>query len=293
MFKNWRLRTKTVVPAVIMMVILSALTFVLISAQQRELAINQARQTALAIAAQITADRQVYTEKVVKKLKVDQPDIKAVETKRLGDKNNIPLPASFVHLTSALVNERGFHTADLLSLWNINPDKKWRNGREKEALEQVRDNKELKPDWVTGAGKDSRFVAVTADVASAELCVTCHNGMEESPKRDFRLNDVMGGLVISVPLEKPFAEAQKNATILTGLIVAVFALLIFVISYIQWQFISKPLVRLEHAADQISMGELETPIAVESEDEVGSLAKAFERMRVSLAQAMSSLDKEE
>ena len=45
------------------------------------------------------------------------------------------------------------------------------------------------------------FQAIYPDRAVSRACVSCHNAHVESPKRDFKLNDVMGGLVIEVPLD--------------------------------------------------------------------------------------------
>ena len=39
------------------------------------------------------------------------------------------------------------------------------------------------------------------DRAVSRACVSCHNAHPESPKRDFKLNDVMGGIVLSFPME--------------------------------------------------------------------------------------------
>ena len=47
------------------------------------------------------------------------------------------------------------------------------------------------------AGRPS-LVAVYADVASVQACVACHNAHPESPRRDFALGDVMGGVVVRV-----------------------------------------------------------------------------------------------
>ncbi|HLU66353.1 MAG TPA: DUF3365 domain-containing protein, partial [Kofleriaceae bacterium] len=44
------------------------------------------------------------------------------------------------------------------------------------------------------------FVAIYPDVAVSEACVTCHNQHRDSPRRDFKVDDVMGGLVIRFPL---------------------------------------------------------------------------------------------
>jgi len=35
----------------------------------------------------------------------------------------------------------------------------------------------------------------------SRACVNCHNAHEKSPKRNFKLNDIMGGLEILIPLE--------------------------------------------------------------------------------------------
>ena len=46
------------------------------------------------------------------------------------------------------------------------------------------------------------FRAIYADRAVSQACVGCHNTHPRSPKKDFKMGDVMGGLVIEIPLEK-------------------------------------------------------------------------------------------
>jgi HAMP domain-containing protein len=45
------------------------------------------------------------------------------------------------------------------------------------------------------------------------------------------------------------------------------------------------------AADKISLGQLDTPVSAERNDEIGDLARALERMRLSLEAAMERLRK--
>jgi hypothetical protein len=45
------------------------------------------------------------------------------------------------------------------------------------------------------------FTAVYPDRAIVLACVECDNHHPKSPKRDFGLGDVMGGIVVRVPLE--------------------------------------------------------------------------------------------
>jgi len=49
-------------------------------------------------------------------------------------------------------------------------------------------------------GGKKYFTAVYADVAVSKACTSCHNGHQDSPKTDFALNDVMGGVVIRIPM---------------------------------------------------------------------------------------------
>ena len=50
-------------------------------------------------------------------------------------------------------------------------------------------------------GGQKYFTAVYADTAVAPVCVSCHNDHKDSPKRDFKLGDVMGGVVIRIPVD--------------------------------------------------------------------------------------------
>jgi len=53
---------------------------------------------------------------------------------------------------------------------------------------------------VISSGKLQYFQAIYADKAVSEACVECHNSYPLSLKRDFQLNDIMGGIVITIPL---------------------------------------------------------------------------------------------
>jgi cbb3-type cytochrome oxidase cytochrome c subunit len=50
-------------------------------------------------------------------------------------------------------------------------------------------------------GGRSYFTAVYADRAILNSCIECHNQHPRSPRRDFKRNDIMGGIVVRVPLE--------------------------------------------------------------------------------------------
>jgi hypothetical protein len=50
-------------------------------------------------------------------------------------------------------------------------------------------------------GGKNYFTAVYADMAVAPACIDCHNEHQDSPRKDFDLGDVMGGVVIRIPLD--------------------------------------------------------------------------------------------
>ena len=53
--------------------------------------------------------------------------------------------------------------------------------------------------------------------------------------------------------------------------------------------IIRPILTLTRVADRISMGDLDTPIGVDTRDEIGDLARSLGRMRASLKAAMARL----
>jgi hypothetical protein len=50
-------------------------------------------------------------------------------------------------------------------------------------------------------GGRSYFTAIYADRATGQSCVDCHNAEPRSPRQDIKIGDVMGGIVVRVPLE--------------------------------------------------------------------------------------------
>ncbi len=148
----------------------------------------------------IEADRKVYTNVIVKRMQ-DLGIVIAREDWKV--KKAIPLPAQFLHSSSKLVAETGNGLRyRLISLWPIYQ----RNGPatefERNGLEQLVLNPEVPQKGVVKSGKKKFFQAIYADQAIGSACITCHNAHPLSPKRDFKLGDTMGGVVITIPMPK-------------------------------------------------------------------------------------------
>ena len=71
---------------------------------------------------------------------------------------------------------------------------------EKAGLKFVAENKGKNYYATETLGDVEYFTAVYADTAVAPVCVSCHNDHKDTPKRDFKLGDVMGGVVIRIPV---------------------------------------------------------------------------------------------
>ena len=146
------------------------------------------------------ADRTVYTQKVVNRLQNEEKVIKADE--HFTDKKALPLPAQMFRFGAERVSEKTkAFSYSLLSLWPINKQNAPRTAVEKDGLQAINATKE-KPFYKEETlGKQKYYTAIYADVAVSPGCVSCHNGHAESPRKDFKLNDVMGGVVIRLPME--------------------------------------------------------------------------------------------
>ena len=149
----------------------------------------------------IEADRTFYTIHVVERLQ-KAGGAKAAEDWR-AKKDLLPLPAQFLNESSELAATTGSKVRyRLISLWPINPSNAPDSPTEKQGLEMILEHPERSATATVKRGGQSYFQAIYADRAVSHACVACHNSHPQSRKKDFTMHDVMGGLVIEIPLEK-------------------------------------------------------------------------------------------
>lgn len=157
------------------------------------------RAMADALHAVMESDRTVYTKQVVNRLQNEEGVIKASE--HWKDDKALPLPAQMFRMGAEMVAEKqvGF-TCALLSMWPVNKQNKPKTELEKNGLEFVAKNKGQNYYGEETLGETKYFTAVYADTAVAPACVKCHNEHKDSPRKDFKLGEVMGGVVLRIPL---------------------------------------------------------------------------------------------
>ena len=158
------------------------------------------RQAADMLYLVMSSDRAVYTRMVVQRLTRDEKIITASEHFR--DDMALPLPAQMFRFGAEMVADA---TEDfsysLLSLHPINKKNGPGTALEREGLRHVADNPGENFYGEEKLGGRRYFAAVYPDYAVAEACVSCHNGHKDSPRTDARVGDVMGGVVIRIPID--------------------------------------------------------------------------------------------
>lgn len=151
------------------------------------------------------SDRAVYTKKIVNRLVKKEKVIKASE--HFEDDKALVLPAQMFRFGSELAMKRAEKLDDvnfsytLQSMWPINKQNAPKTEAEKVGLKYVAENKGKNYYTTEKLGGQSYFTAVYADTGVAPVCVSCHNDHPDTPKKDFKIGDVMGGVVIRIPVD--------------------------------------------------------------------------------------------
>ena len=157
------------------------------------------QQMADALHAVMEADRTVYTRNVVNRLQNDEKVIKASE--HWQDDKALPLPAQMFRMGAEMAAQKNssFSYA-LLSMWPVNKQNTPKTDAERQGLLFVVDRKGENFYTEETLGDTKYFTAVYPDVAVAPACVTCHNAHKDSPRSDFQMGEVMGGVVVRIPI---------------------------------------------------------------------------------------------
>jgi len=146
---------------------------------------------------------------------------------------------------------------------------------------------------------DKYFFYASAVVVEKE-CLKCHYSVETMPKAlqavykptqdpKWEVGKVQGAVIVSMPFEKVILRAQleglKNGLLVFGLFFGITLMLLIALD----RLVFRPLELLERRAEEIAKGNVDEPIEIQGEDEIGRLAQAFERMRVSIKKVMDLL----
>jgi len=150
---------------------------------------------------------------------------------------------------------------------------------------------------ITKNGVDLFYFAQPIKVSS-QGCLNCHGDPADAPKDQVEIygtetgyNWKMGATVAAFVVYIPTAAAMAAAKHLSLTLVSVGAVGIILVLLIFWFFLDKsivlPITNLAQRTDSFSLGEhLDEPIIGKSNDEIGTLSTAIERLRISLVKLL-------
>jgi protein-histidine pros-kinase len=134
-----------------------------------------------------------------------------------------------------------------------------------------------------------------------ENCLVCHGRVEDAPKTmtdiygvnngfGWKMGEIIGAQIVTVPMSLPLARAQQTFTTFMILLGGVFVLLLVLLNILLHFVVIRPVVRIADIANEVSLGKPDVPEYVRpGKDEISSLSQSFNRMRLSLENAMKML----
>ncbi len=253
-----------------------ALAFYVPSAVERN-AVDSAMTSAARTVEQFKILRSYYTKNVVRKV-LNNSGLTA-SFNHSQDPNAIPLPATMIHDLGALLEREGIR----IKLYSAYPFPNRRDRVLDEFGRGAWDALQANPDQQVvrmSSKDDTRYVRVAvADRMVSQACVSCHNSHPNTPKDDWRLNDVRGVLEVDVPIE---AQLALGASLSREIVLAIVAALVAICALTYFVFrrvVEHRLVTLSDAMDDIAEGEgdLTHRLDASGSDEITGIAAAFNR----------------
>jgi HAMP domain-containing protein len=135
-----------------------------------------------------------------------------------------------------------------------------------------------------------------------ESCLRCHSTPDRAPKSqittygsengfNWKLGQVIAAQVISVPAEQVYENAQSALKLIMGILLAVFAAILLTVNYLLRKAVIRPIRQMAKTAEAVSLGHMDNEFKHKSQDEIGLLATAFNRMKSSLEISMNLLNR--
>jgi HAMP domain-containing protein len=133
-------------------------------------------------------------------------------------------------------------------------------------------------------------------------CLVCHSTPDVAPKTmietygavngfGWKVNDIIGAQVVSVPTAVPLQRANYVFKIFLVSLGAIFIFTIVMLNVMLYWFVTRRVKRLARLADEVSLGNLDAgDFRTRSQDEIGVLTEALGRMKTSMVQAIKMLE---
>jgi len=170
-------------------------------------------------------------------------------------------------------------------------------------IDKFSKNKALKQDEGTIVKNGASYYYYAEPIKVGSGCLRCHGDPANAPQEQidmygtvngyhWKVDTVASAYVVYVPLQKALNKAKKSAINLVAIGAASIIVLMLIIWMFFSQYVVKPVSMLEKRATEISLGKnLSEPIITSSRDEIGTLARAVDRLRISVEKMLQRFQK--
>ena len=110
---------------------------------------------------------------------------------------------------------------------------------------------------------------------------------------NWQLNEIVSSQMVTVPANKVFSTARKLQWSIMSIITLFFLFAIAAINLFMRFAIVQPIRDMSRLSTKVSTGNLNAKFTHNSNDEIGILAKALNRMKVSLQMALQMIEEEQ
>ena len=279
-------------PIALIGLVLVAVAAVLIVRTQRAAVVQMRVEEARRIVAQYKALRGYYTERVVAKAKVNglKASFNHADADNPERDKTIPLPATMVHELAAQTSTKDGSTVELYSEFPFPNRKDEHDARWTERKKSVWARLTASPQGAIVEQADSEVGAVVrvaiADTMSKDACVDCHNSHPQSPKTDWKKDDVRGVLEVTLPISADLAAGDALArNVVIGIVVALMAMLGAWLALYR-RSVAPALATVDLVSRNLAAGKLDTRIVATTDDEIGRALGALAEAQASLKLAV-------
>ena len=244
---------------------------------------HQAVTIAEIVASQAKTARSVYAVEVAEKLRKDGfgPNVNSASMP-----GHVPIPAQFLKLVgqATSANSDGLYAYKPVSKWNLEPTQgltddflRWAWPQlEQQDTSQAHEPLAWKPVYRFEDAQGQRVLRyLAADPAARTSCVQCHNAYEQMPEvvarrvaagtephKQWQLNQLMGAISISIPLDRAELMAGAQIKQTSIFVFAILVLSFLSLNWFNWRLAKKE-ISLKETETQLVKSELETQTANE------------------------------
>ncbi|WP_458775636.1 c-type heme family protein [Desulforhopalus sp. 52FAK] len=148
-----------------------------------------------------------------------------------------------------------------------------------------------------------RFFYFAKPIKVGKKCLRCHGNPDDAPRDQIELygkengyhwqeNATVASFITYVPIQNALEDAKKSAITLFLFGLGGITVLMAIIWFFFNSYLIKPITMLETRTTEISLGKnLDQNVTHSSNDEIGTLAKAIDRMRISTVKLLQRCKK--